>query len=309
MMHRDLIRILSDLTSIFFEPMWGNNGDRLIKEGSLAIFHDLKIRLVNFPDRAEAIVINGGGAMTPDWGGLDVLDSYIKKYNRPLIILPSSFFLGGQNELSSLSNPLKKYKNQVYIFCRELASYERLRAISCDNIRILLDHDMAFYLTEFYLKSKFFIRNNSVCGALIVERRDAERSTEITTQKSWNIPMKNCVPRWIKRPIKRMLVSKLSTQTEFVKSCISIMDTNYPNVDLHQIKYLDISDNSICSFREFLSLVNSVEIVFTTRLHVAILCHLFNKICYLKGTGGLYQKNEQVFFHSLSDSPYVRLML
>lgn len=306
MINKDLIRILSNLNSIFFDPMWGNNGDRLIKEGSLAVFHDLGIKLINFPDHADAIVINGGGAMTSEWGGLNTIHFYAKKYNKPLIILPSSFF-GSCDELTSLSNSLNMYKNQVYIFCREQASYERIRATSYEK-NLFLGHDMAFHLTEDYLKNKFFIRDISV-GTLIVERKDAERSTEVTAQSPWSIPMKAYLPRWLKRPIKRALVSRLNNETEFAKNCISIAKNNHPNINQGRITYLDISDNSICSFRHFLSLVNSAEIVFTTRLHVAILCHLFNKNCYIKPTGGLYNKNEQVFFQSLSNSIYVRLML
>jgi len=306
-MHKELGQYLKGFSKIFFEPMWGNNGDRLIKEGSLSLFRDLGISLVKKPIMADAIVINGGGAMTSDWGGLDVLNSYIKKYDKKIIVLPSSF-MSNENAVLLLSNSLDDYSGQVSFFCREKESFERLRTTFGGRFQIFLSHDMALYLTGEYLKKKYITKDGPESGALIVERRDAERSTEVCPHKSWDIPMKSFVPRWVKRPIKRALVTRVEAKTEFVNSCKTILRINHPKLSYSVVKYIDVSDNSICSFKDFLSLVDGSKVVFTTRLHVAILCDLFKKKCYLRPTGGLYKKNEQVFYQSLSNSRYVELL-
>lgn len=305
-MHEKVCQILGGYSKVFFDPLYGNNGDQLIEKGTLALFEDIGLRLVESPALSDVIVVNGGAQMTSVWGGLALLDKYITSYDKPIVVMPCSFL--GDEELRSLSDLVTKYARNVHLFCREQASYERLCSAFADKSKIYLSHDMAFYLSRDYLNNQFRVKKGRACGALVVERKDAERSTDIQGEKSWKIPLKSYLPQWLKRPIKSALVIRQGSNTAFMDSCKAVLRDQYPDILNEKTIYLDISDPSICSMRNFLRLINDAEIVFTTRLHVAITCELYQTRCYLKPTGGQFQKNEMVYANSLSQSKYVDLM-
>jgi hypothetical protein len=50
--------------AIFFEPLEGNNGDKLIQLGSRTLLRSLGVILMREPKHAEVIVFNGGFAMS-----------------------------------------------------------------------------------------------------------------------------------------------------------------------------------------------------------------------------------------------------
>jgi exopolysaccharide biosynthesis predicted pyruvyltransferase EpsI len=305
--HNKIVSTLNDYESIFFEPMWGNNGDRLIKEAALELFKATKLKLTISPDISDAIVINGGGSMTTAWGGLDVLKYYLTEFDKPIIVLPSSFMLS-DDELEKLSNEIDKRKSPVYIFCRERNSFEKMQVLKSHNLNIELEHDMAFYLMGTDVKNKLHVSSNKKNGVLVVERRDAERSTNIQPAVAYSIPFKSFIPMFLKRPIKRYLQKTHTPKTDFYNQCISIVNEAYRNLNSRKVTYLDVSEESLASFQEFVNFISTAEVVFTTRLHVAILCHLLHKPCYLKPTGGGYGKNENVYMHSLFDSSFVKLL-
>lgn len=305
--HNKIASIIHGYESIFFEPMWGNNGDRLIKEAAIAFFEDAEVNLSISPKVADAIVINGGGSMTTAWGGLDVLKYYLTEFDKPIIVLPSSFMLSDY-ELEELSNEIDKRKSPVYIFCRERNSLEKIQVLKSRNVNIELEHDMAFYLMGTDLKNKFHVPSNKINGILVVERRDAERSTNIQPAVAYAIPFKSFIPMFLKRPVKRYLQKTHTPKTDFYNQCIRIVNETYKNLNSRRVTYLDVSEESLASFQEFVNFISTAEVVFTTRLHVAILCHLLHKPCYLKPTGGKYAKNENVYMHSLSDSSFVKLL-
>ena len=137
---------------VFFEPMGGNYGDRLIRLGSMEVFKILGIELVKDPSKAECIVINGGGGMTPLWNyGFQILESYSKDFpHTPLIVLPSSWDVRAV-DCASL---LKDHRAPIYLYAREPYSFAFLKKIKfADAVRVGLEHDMAFNLQgTLYLK-------------------------------------------------------------------------------------------------------------------------------------------------------------
>src|SRR5436853_308259 len=65
---------LADLTpllrnkKVYFEPLFGNHGDKLIEVGSSLFLQRMAVHWVRNPATADIIVINGGAAMTDIWG-------------------------------------------------------------------------------------------------------------------------------------------------------------------------------------------------------------------------------------------------
>ena len=79
---------------VFLRTLPGNNGDKLIEEGTRHCFASRGIRLVATPEQAGVIAINGGGAMNDIWSfGLNILrELCLAHAQTPLIVLPSSFY-------------------------------------------------------------------------------------------------------------------------------------------------------------------------------------------------------------------------
>jgi exopolysaccharide biosynthesis predicted pyruvyltransferase EpsI len=307
-MHADLMRFLSDKGSVFFEPLSGNHGDRLIKESALAMLRDCRRSLVHQPNAADTIILNGGGGMLSGTPMLKLLYHYMACYrNKNIIILPSSFLLCDA-DARTLASLAAGHEKGLHIYCREPASFSRLRPLVTDKLQLHLGHDVALYLTRETISAAFRIPESPARGILIVERRDSERSTGIPPHAPCHIPMKGLVPRRIKRLIKRFLAESSSKlTTDFVRSCLSIVHLRHPELRWEPVHYRDISDSMLYTFGQFLRDVNSARVVFTTRLHVAILRNILGKVCYLVPTGGEYQKNEQVFHHSLEHLGHVHL--
>lgn len=63
---------------VFFEPLYGNNADKLIEMSSISMLQQFGFNLVSEPQQAEIIVVNGGSGMNDIWiHGFQTL----KKYN------------------------------------------------------------------------------------------------------------------------------------------------------------------------------------------------------------------------------------
>ena len=251
----------------------------------------------------RGLVINGGGGMAFGWGGLAVLQAHLERGAREVVVLPSSF--QGEAALLRIRNTLLERRTPVTLFARERTSYQRLSATVGPYARVELAHDMALYLTRTDLGMPNKIKSGRPY-MLVVERQDAEASTATRPPCAWHVPFKRAIPVTIKRPIKRILLGRTHVESSYLDNCQRFARSR--GYSCKTVVHQDVSQTSIYSFRHFLRCVAGAEIVFTTRLHVAILRHLLGLPCYLQPTGGAYAKNEDVYAHSLRQAGYVKLL-
>lgn len=300
----DVLAPLAGDTPTYFEPMWGNNGDQLIEHGSRKALARSGIPPVASAEDARAIVLNGGGAMSPMWGGIDALVRYIELAPAEIVVLPSSFW--PTDALQVVRDAIERSDVRLTLFARERESHQRLLEAMEGSAKVLLAHDMALQLDSGDLERLRTKKRHRKPYALVVERRDAEASTSISASKAVRMPFKQFVPMQLKRLVKRAIHRRAAMGTEFAQMCLQ--HAHAYDIGPDEVMYADVSQVGEFSFAEFLSAVIDAEVVFTTRLHVAIARHIVGKPCFLQPTGGKYRKNEAVFEHSLREAGHVRLL-
>lgn len=310
---------------VFFDPLWGNNGDKLITMGSYKVLRECGVRLVHSPRRADIIVINGGASMTSSlWQhGLIILFTYaLECKGKTIVVLPQSWQFEPMEFKRLISD---NYTQRIYLYARERYSYELLKQIMGRNIYIGLDHDMAFHLnnSSFLANLKRKACNEHI---LIVERGDKESATGLQRQSSSLIPLiskaipaplRSRIPMRTKikivekiAPLERIARKVFHNRTEistpFYQSALELIAEKHPKFAKLPIYYADISLPTVCSFREFTLVIAQAAVVVTTRLHVAILSALLGKPTYLKQ--GPWHKIKGVYEYSLKRFGHVWLI-
>jgi exopolysaccharide biosynthesis predicted pyruvyltransferase EpsI len=302
----------------YFRTLPGNNGDQLIELGSRHFFAGHGVRLVRSPKAADAIVINGGGAMNDIWVfGLELLERLASEHaDRPLIVLPSSFYLSKAR--SELAAALRGRSAPTWLFCREHYSLELLQGLDLPpEVRLSTDEDMAFHLRD----SRFlqgFRERGSAQRILVVERADPESSTGVARTRPPAYPqLGRLVPRaW--RPVAEELalvkrrrdaqrsaaVSELPTV--FARETVARVREEHPELSGAPTYYLDIARRSHCSFRRYCGLIAEAAAVITTRLHVAALGAMLEKPTYCQP--GWYHKIKGVYEYSMATMAWVQLI-
>lgn len=300
---------------IFFEPLEGNNGDKLIEMGSHTLLQSIDAKLVSNPRQADAIVIIGGGGMTDNWSlGFKEIKKYSLEHPAiPLIILPSSFSFT-KTDFPAL---FRERKAPALIYVRERYSLKLLEDFDFpSDVRLGLDHDMAFQLkdTSYF---KYLQTRETQKHILIVERDDAERVTN-TSHQPQKPNWKRHIPWSVKGPINRHLLWKLNRrsiakhlgelglQAEFAQEWHQKVLVDHPEFENLPVFAADISSPALCSFDRFNELIADAAVVVSTRLHVAILAAMLGKPTYIKS--GSYHKIQGIFEHSLSERSNVRLV-
>jgi exopolysaccharide biosynthesis predicted pyruvyltransferase EpsI len=307
---------------VFFEPLHGNNGDRLIEMGSLELLRKCGVRLVKKPEQAQLIVLNGGAGMTDIWlHGFRTLQSYNCKFpNIPLIICPSSFWFP-QTDFAAL---FQARTSPALVFAREAYSLEILQNLSFPGqIKLALDHD-----TAFHLEASNYVQNlrskSDRKHILVVERDDPESVTKPissgletrSSEDSFN--WRNSIPKNVKRSIYRHITTPLKRitlaqsigqrdfETPFTQACLQQVWQDYPAFQHLPVFAADISNPELCSFAMFSQLIAEAAVVVSTRLHVGMLGAMLDKPTYIKA--GSYHKIQGIYDFSLADRDNVRLI-
>jgi len=291
---------------VYYEPLWGNHGDRLIDMGSRLTMERHEFRLVPTAGEAEAIVVNGGGSWVSF--GQRALEAHAERFRRhpdvPIVVLPSSFLLDGVD----LGAMMGERTAPVTLIARERPSLEQLeRAGLPEAVRLGLDHDMALALRDapFIARLRTRARERHL---LIVERRDVESVTGATQRPVGGRALKRFVPRSVRLAIKRHLRQRDAgaVTTPFARNAIGVARARWPGVDALPLFNLDISDEGSVSFRQFLSRTADAAVVVTNRLHVGILAHLLGKTALI--APGSYHKIRGIYEHSLAHDDRVAML-
>lgn len=140
--------------------MAGNYGDYLIYKGAykLADMAGLTYEQTTFenfmityytPD--TVIYIHGGGGVNSFWSGKPI--TLLKKAlstHRGTVILGPQTFETEEYFLDQFNNKVlgDVVSEKIFIFCRELVSYDCLKQKLPENIELMIDHDTALNLTK-----------------------------------------------------------------------------------------------------------------------------------------------------------------
>lgn len=255
---------------IFFDPLRGNHGDRVIRLGAEHVLRKARSTLADSPKSADIILINGGFSISDVWKtGVPILKRYRRENpNKPVVVAPASF-LFRETDFAAVC---KESDAPLKLFVRERPSVEHLRGLGLPvHVELELSDDLAFELrdSDFIAGLK---RKLSGRHVLISMRRDREGVAGVLgkTRAPW-------LPRPIRRPLSwlrdRLVASRSGDVIEQVLKREKIPE------DLPR-RYGDLS--MVESFDEFVSAIVGARLVVTDRLHVGVLAHLLDKPVVLK---------------------------
>ena len=296
---------------VFFEPLSGNNGDKLIEMGSRVALSRAGVALVRRPEQAALIVVNGGAGMTDVWGAVHRLESYTKGFpGTPILVLPSTFYFTATDFSSIFTNR----ESGVTLYSRDLTSLKTLQALQFPcTARLGVDNDMAFTLKDSPYVQRLR-RKASNKHILVVERGDAEAASDLRlTQFGPKWRFKKYIPVGIKRPIRWALHTRRwaeheGQRTAFARTTLDLARDRFPEFRRLPIFASDISLTGVFSFAHFSRLVADAAVVITTRLHVGILAAMLGKPTLLKAGAGKFPKIRSIYEYSLREYPNVSLL-
>lgn len=288
--------LLSDIAAagVYFEPLRGNHGDRLLRMAAESLLAQSDVVLVEKASQAQTILLNGGGSMSENWFGLAILEDYSRRYpDTPLVVWPSSWHVSHLR----LSELLKPRRAPTTLWARERPSLELLQqARLADNIRVALAPDLALRL-----KTQPPIQGATVKPShiLVVERDDWEGPTG--RKRPFAIKGLEVIPERIRRTARKALLGKLRKRQDdsaFARAALDLVRRRHPELQALPVTIADVSLPEVCDFSQFLKHVSRAAAIVSTRLHVAILGFLWGRPTYL--VEGRYHKYRGVFEHSLS---------
>ncbi|PSR19086.1 hypothetical protein C8255_04025 [filamentous cyanobacterium CCP3] len=300
----DLLRQYKE-SLIFFEPLAGNNGDKLIEMGSRFLIEKLELKTVEQPDEADLIIINGGGGLAVEFWNPDfkTLREYAQGFkNKPLVVLPSSYYF----ESSDFCSCFIGRTAPTFLFARERFSLERiLNEKYSAEVFLGIDNDMAMALAESLFVQELKQRKREK-HILIVERFDLESATDKPREQLLPDSIKSLIPKPILDTLRDLNHKRKVSKTGFSDSVLKRLYQNYPHLNGLPVIKEDISKVEF-PFNTFAELISDSAIVITTRLHVGILSAMIGKKTIMKTGNGPYPKVKGCFEYSLAHLDHVQL--
>lgn len=294
----------------------GNNGDELIVRGEREAFRRSGIELVSDPRRAEVVLLKGGGWLTVRYPeAIDFVRRTLLTIPRvPLIGLPGSV----EVEPETVAD-LVQGREACCMFARDvhsLAILDSARALA-PTLDAAIDHDTAFILedSEWVASLRRRCRERHL---LIVERRDREQIVAGGVAGVHGVtsgaapPKASLLRRALPEPIKQRLRERRALSTRHstppatptaTQALRLFAEAGAPTGE--RAIWADLSDDVVFSFDTFVRLIVDASMVYSTRLHVAILAALLGKPVFLQD--GPYHKFRGAFETSLSRFPNARL--
>ncbi|MEM6315538.1 MAG: hypothetical protein AAF743_15730, partial [Planctomycetota bacterium] len=188
-------------TPTFIDRLAGNNGDRLIRMGLDRVIERVGLTEVDAPEKAEQILLNGGGAMSDIWvAGLRLLGDYRKRFpDTPVIVGPSTFRFRGLDLADLLGNaaaPLDTFARDVRSAAIATEAFDKL---GLDRATVTVSDDLAFELRH----SPFMDEQRDDLGkdhVLLAIRKDAEGTACALVRNvrgTW-------LPKFVRKPLSRV---------------------------------------------------------------------------------------------------------
>lgn len=157
----NLLNALSGISGFTYIPNPGNMGDMLIAFATLGFFdaNGIKYSMYDGKNIGDYVVYGGGGIWTADYKEHWKNFLPIFKSAKKIVILPSSFY-----DCQDLIDVLDE---RFIVFCREKQSFDYMQNAKTPA-KIILDHDMAFRITDNMIKRKLdgFADELALCNKL-----------------------------------------------------------------------------------------------------------------------------------------------
>lgn len=289
---------------LFDLPYYFNIGDTLIWEGTESFFQENNIKCIrqsscktyihNRISKDVAIVLQGGGNFGDLWNIHQIFRKKIitdYKSNR-IVVFPQTIFYENIDNAISDAKVFATHED-LTICARDKRSYEFLNTYFSKN-NIILVPDMAFYICTDKLNK---YRVDSRRKTLYLKRNDKELGRSDFYEK--HIPPNSDILDW-------PTINKSTLNTSLF-SIISKIGDNIPNSLFYTIidsyaKYI-LKPHLI---KKGVTFVSSYDEIYTTRLHVAILCILLNKPFNFFDNS--YGKNKGFYDTWLSDLESIRFI-
>ena len=297
---------LIDRDYVFLDlPYHPNVGDSLIASAAIILLKKAPYRCLycsssyTFDKRKISkntlILFNGGGNFGDLWRDYSIFRNKIiseHPENHFLIFPQSVSYLDKKN----LDEDVKIYSlcgKRMTICARDRDSFEVLRKHFVNN-NILLVPDMAFYTDRRLLKPK-----SGEGRVLFLKRRDKEF---VSNSKYDIVPDNAEIHDW--PTLENKMLRFYGKYLRFIQLSRTIWW--YPRTFLHVEDYIWQKLIIPYYLRSGIRFVNKYDIIYTTRLHVAVLAVLLNKQVYFFDNS--YHKNSALYNTWLKDFPNVKFM-
>lgn len=300
----NILPLISEKCIYLDLPYHFNIGDTLIWEGTECFMKSNNIECLyrssyetyekQKVSSRTSILLHGGGNFGDIWPvHQEFRKRVIEDYpNNNIIVLPQTVYYSDINKVNKDSMLMSKHKN-LTICARDNRSYSFLTTHFKEN-RIVLVPDMAFYIYPDNLNK---YRVNSIRKTLYLKRNDKEMNNSNCYEKY--IPSDSDVLDW-------PTINHSTVCTSFF-SILSRIGKNIPNHLSYRI--IDYYARYILKShltKEGVTFVSSYDDIYTTRLHVAILCILLNKSFNFFDNS--YGKNKGFYDTWLSDLESIRFI-
>lgn len=278
-LERELSRLAALTRRLQYVPNDGNAGDALIGAGTWQLFDDQKIRprvsSIHAIRRGDVAIFGGGGNLVPEYGHCRAfLERCLEVGVRAAVVLPQS--VRGHEAL------LRRLDGGYTIFCRERASYERVRA-TLTGARVLLAPDLALRVDVERLFSRCRER-----GARLSLARELVFAGKLKDYRLWRLALEGVEvgPARTLRVIRTDLEAVPHVRGE-PRGDIS---------DFYGSKFRSRREMEFVA-RDLLAFVGRARDVVTNRLHVGIAAALVGRpVAFVDNS---YGKIKAVYEHSL----------
>lgn len=304
---------------LLIEP-GGNNGDRLIYRGlecrldehgvayesiqytgpdnvisyPKRVVNDLasNVGRIVFPypklDRADVVVIHGGGNMNDLWGfGIELLRKVLLQVpDTPVVVGPQTYWFAE----TAIGEVLAGDTPPVHLFCRERYSYNILQGATLPpDVSVTLSDDTALYLDPEWLRGRLD-EPVSETGYDLYAFRDDRESVLSRHDGAGQGPGGTTAD------------GPDSASSGGPDGAGGGTTGGDGSADGDVVR-ADVSDEQTHTFEEFIATVDGARTIYTDRLHVALLGHLLDTAVTLYENS--YYKNRGVYKYSLADDPDV----
>ena len=251
-------------------PYYNNIGDLLIWEGELAFLKQFPYKMIDFCSLRTyrdkkiindntIILLQGGGNFGDIWRKIqDFRLNIIQQYpNNKIIIFPQTVFYKNSEFIKADAQIMSQHKN-LTICARDKVSYELLKKHFKNQI--LLVPDMAFCIpTEQLKKCQQPLQNKS----LFLKRSDKElKCTDYKVQSKYPLTVSD----WITMEHTDLIQIGLRF-TSLLRKLKMPQFMDWYGMHIYRPSLIKKGIEFISPYKE----------IYTTRLHVAILCTLLNK--------------------------------
>jgi exopolysaccharide biosynthesis predicted pyruvyltransferase EpsI len=262
---------VKDKKIFFREWEHGNNGDQLILMGVQRVLRETGCELVDSPEAAEQILLNGGGWFQDAFPrAFEKIAYYRRQYpSLPLIMAPQVFRVQNVNfnEVCEISN------SPFILFARDYFSAESLQQKNLpEYCQIHVSQDPAFELqnSEFITN---LMQESSEKHILVAMRKDEFLAKDkLLTAKLLSRAKGTWLPKKIRRPLSRIRDRMVANVSKDIIA--NILKQEKISKKLPKI-YRDIS--SSVTFEEFIAVIRDAALIITDRLHVSVFGHLLEK--------------------------------